>query len=73
MIGVRPGAKPKVVRSAPLTGARGNFHRAESEAKQRNYLIGFGLSICLVWKSLMAVCDWLFVGFDFLTLKHFKA
>lgn len=36
------------------------------EAKQGNYLIGYLLSFCFIWKSLTG-CDWLSLCFDLLT------
>ena len=42
--------KQKVVRSIPLTGARG---REDTEVEQRNYLICDSLSDCIVWETLV--------------------
>ena len=54
-----------VVKSTPPTGARSD----DSEAKQRNYLIGYSLSGCLIWESLVG-CLWLVVlKFHFLRFQ----
>lgn len=47
-----------------------DFYREEVEAKQGNYLLDYSLSSCLLWENLVG-CD-LFLGFDFLDLRHLK-
>lgn len=63
-------SKLEVVRSAPLIGAWGkDFYREEAESKPGYYLIAYGLSSCLIWKSLVG-CLWLIVlRFRFLNLE----
>ena len=50
---------------------RKGFYKTDAEAKQGSYLIGYSLSCCLTWESLVG-CDWLFLCFDFLTLRHLQ-
>lgn len=43
-------------------------YREDVGAEQGNYLI-CGLSSDLIWGSLLAICDWLFLSFIFLDLS----
>lgn len=36
------------------------IYRQDGEAKQGNYVIGCGLSACIIWESLTG-CDWFFL------------
>lgn len=48
----------------PLTEARKDLHREGVEAKKGNDSTGY--------KAYLAFCDWLFLGFDFIILRHFR-
>ena len=39
--------------STPTKGAGERFYREEAETKQENCLIGYSLSSCLIWESLV--------------------
>ena len=62
----------EVVNGAPVVGTGGDFYRENKEAEQRNYLVGYHLSSCLLGKALLSVIDFSCLGFNFLTLKHIQ-
>lgn len=52
---------------------RNQFYREDVEAKQEVYLIGWSLSAVILFsKAELAVCDWLSLGFDFLTVGIYR-
>lgn len=61
------GTKPIMVRSTPLTEARGKvFYREDEEAKEGYYSIGYSLSSCLIWGSLVGCLQLVVLKFHFL-------
>lgn len=50
-------AKPKVFTCPPTGAERGEIFIEKTEARE---LFGDSLSSFLIWKALLAVCDWLF-------------
>lgn len=64
--------KPEVVGRAPLIEAGGDFSRGEAEAKEGTFDWLQLQWVCSLEKVKLAVCDWLSLGFSFLTFRHFR-